>query len=68
MNSTPDLLTLEDKFSMAKFSTMVDSISLEEARELLSELYKSYLLQGRAYQSFIESGGLPAGLGGDGIY
>jgi len=47
-------LSLEQQFSIRAFETQVDSMSLEQAQQLLKDLYRQMLVRENIYQHLLK--------------
>lgn len=47
-------LSLEQQFSIRAFETQVDSMSLEQAQQLLKDLYRQMLVKENTYQHLLK--------------
>jgi len=52
-------LSLEDQFSIVSFNSQVDQMSLEQAKDMLKLLYRSYVSQRCSYLMLIKQAWIP---------
>jgi len=52
--STPNELTLEQKFSLRSFETQVEGMSREQAQEFLIKLYQQMIVRENMYKEFLK--------------
>ena len=52
--STPNELTLEQKFSLRSFETQVGGMSREQAQEFLIKLYQQMIVRENTYKELLK--------------